>query len=164
MDKVKSYRSIYFNDERKWKSNNLLDDITQVGIKKAMGHICVTQDMSLKKLKKDFSNKLNYYLDDEIVPTFHVGDEKMIQTLINKNINILIKNNWKLSAKEVFYKVCVNDISHDDNKELYHFITDLFNSWCLFCEEPVWVFRKDSKTRKIPMSKFPFDPDLDYNG
>jgi hypothetical protein len=62
----KPYRSIYFNDERKWKSNHRDDDILQVGIKKAIGYICDLPDRypgrEIKLLEKESSEKGKFVL------------------------------------------------------------------------------------------------------
>lgn len=153
----KPYRSKEFNDERKWKAKSLLDDVTQVGKQKAMGYVLVETDKQLNLFKKKFGKQLTYYKSwgrNYSTPTFWVGDKKMIQDIINNNKDLLIKNDWSLDASEVFNRICIYDVDHEYSPELYHFITDLFNSWCLWCEKPIMVSGKSQ-----PDSASPFDPD-----
>ena len=65
---------------------------------------------------------------------------------------------WTKEVKkdDFFYKLCSEDVSHKENKELYHLICDLFNSWCLWCDQKIWL--PGSHT---PLSANPYDPDVD---
>lgn len=83
-----------------------------------------------------------------------VGDEKMISRHVNDNKELLMKSGWELDAKEIFDNIIHNEYDHGKDKELYHFICELFNSWCLFCEGCIW-----KKGYKEPFSVNPFDPE-----
>lgn len=150
----KPYRSPEFNDERKWKAKNLLDDVVQVGKQKAIGYVCISDTILLEDLETMFPTKLTYYKADRLVPVFYVGDMGMMQKIIDHNKDLLIKNNWSLNAVKVFDRVCREDVAHEENPDMYHFIADLFNSWCLWCEKPIWVAKKNQ-----PLSEHPYDPD-----
>lgn len=139
----KHYRSIYFNDERKWKLTCKFDDVYQVGNVKAIGY-------SSKDLlnNNDFNGKLIMIKGDHL----YVGDKHMIQSIADLNKEVLIKSGWTLDAEGIFNNVCNINIDHGSNIDLYHVIADLFNSWCLWCEAPRF---KDG----IAYSKNPYDPD-----
>lgn len=157
----KTFRSIDFNDERKWKSTCLLDDVLQVGSKKALGYVTAPPIENLSELADRFrtSGKM-VYLKEKIsscgdkISYLWVGDEILIQDVLNENLAILIKNKWPLSGKEVFDLVCRTDVDHFENIEMYHFICDLFNSWCLWCERTCF-----DENQKMFLSKDPYDPD-----
>ena len=89
-------------------------------------------------------------------PIFHVGNKPMIQNILDHHKDLLIKSDWPLNAKDFFYKLCFTDVDHEENKELYHLICDLFNSWCLWCDEKIWISGQSS-----PLSANPYDLDLD---
>ncbi len=131
--------------ERKWKVQGLLDDIFQVGYKKAIGYI--SQSKSLKysencknenfiELRKYFikTDKLTY-LDNKSLHKLWVGDKIMIQSILNKNKNLLLKNDWPIDAEKFFFRICKEYVYHNDNKQFYHLINKLFNSRCLFCSK-----------------------------
>ena len=149
----KIYRNISFNDERKWKRKHPLDDILQVGIKKAMGYVVNAQckdtptyPLDLEPIRdglikrglfakivweQQLINGEKWYVAERL----WVGDEKMIQAILNKHKSVLEAAKWPTKAEDVFNKVCENRCEHSDNKEMYHLICKLFNSWCLFCEK-----------------------------
>lgn len=83
---------------------------------------------------------------------FWAGDPVMMQPIIDRQKDILIKAGWATNAEEVFNKLVETDVGHDENKALYHTIADLFNSWCLWCEQPIFVGDK-------VLSGHPYDPD-----
>lgn len=156
----KPYRSVLFNDERKWKSTELRDDVYQVGIQKAMGYICLEEGESTEELDKRFSVKMTCFKpagNGYGAPTYWVGDAPMIQAILDKNKELLDKNEWSCNAAYVFNRLSLYQVNHEYNKELYHMITDLFNSWCLWCEpmtEPVLLDgRSDFLSANL------FDPD-----
>ena len=154
----KAYRSIDFNDERKWKKNNLLDDVIQVGIKKAIGYVCNQPIEEHRKLKKQFTkeNKLVFLDLFENFSILWVGDPQMMQNIIDKNKNLLLENGWKTDAKSFFKKIVKTHIAHDENEKLYHVICEFFNSWCLHCEKPT----KTIKNNKYEfLSEHPYDPE-----
>lgn len=157
----KPYRSTNFNDERKWKSNHPFDDVLQVGKLKAVGYVR-GEPFDIETLKNNFikSGKLVKLISG----TLWVGDHDMISLQINidKNVKILTNANWIISAEEVFNNICKNneDSQHNNNSDLYHLITELFNSWCLWCEYP--IYNKNSTSRyDYFLSQNPYDPDLD---
>lgn len=160
---IRPYRSIYFNDERKWKVNNKWDDVYQVGLKKAIGYVPIDFNSDeLFEIVYHFSksNKLfliNSNLNSIKNPdryTVWAGDKIMIQNIIDANLDIISKYKWPLDAEEFFNKICFENIRHKDNEELYHVINDLFNSWCLFCEIPIVA-----PNNFIHLSKNPYNPD-----
>lgn len=188
---TRPYRSINYNDERKWKSTQLFDDVLQVGIKKAIGYICSNKDdqerdkavienlvqqlfqqgklvsqketaITLKNLQfRGFNRdpKKLKLLDKSLdFWTFYVGDKDMIANIINQHQELLTKNNWKIDPEWVFNKICKEQVDHYDNQELYHVVCDLFNSWCLHCEEPDWTGPLVNK-EIVPLSRHPYDPD-----
>jgi hypothetical protein len=147
---MKPYRSIDFNDERKWKSKHPLDDIYQVGIQKSMGYVRYSSEINLEKLH--LSNSKLIFFKKGAVNTLWVGDIAMMQLILDSNKETLINNAWSIQASEVFDRICKHDVRHHENNILYHLITDLFNSWCLWCETPVW-----SEQSTEPSSKKPHD-------
>lgn len=164
MTNNRPYRSIDFNDERKWKRYHYFDDIFQVGIQKAIGYV------SIDSICKDYSvssidslkellirnNKLVYLKnknDEYGHGTFWVGDREMIQSIIDNQRDILNTHGWNDDAGQVFYRICQHSVEHEENRELYHLITDLFNSWCLWCDPRAIMI--DDKF----MSINPYDPD-----
>lgn len=154
------YRSDDFNDERKWKMKRSLDDVAQVGKLKAVGYVGEAPNRDLKRLKKSFvaKNKLAYFRPvggDMACDTLWVADMVMMFPILEANKNVLLKAGWPTDAEEVFLKLIYTDVDHRKSKKLYHMICDLFNSWCLHCEKPVWV-----PGRKEPMSENPYDPDM----
>lgn len=160
----KPYRSIRFNDERKWKRKHPLDDILQVGSQKAMGYVCETTDdedhfrENLIKVKKSLSEtgKLVYYKrrTKGWLPILYVGDKDMMQSILDRHKDILIEAGWDTDAELVFAKIYGEHIDHHKNKRLYHLIAKLFNSWCLFCESPI----KNPSGGPL-LSSHPYDPD-----
>jgi hypothetical protein len=162
----KAYRSIDFNDERKWKRNHPLDDVLQVGIKKSIGYICDSPEKELKILKKSFLKKDKFvFLEvapslDKRVPVLWVGDKVMMQNILDNQKDILMENDWPTKAKQVFQKIITDDVVHEENKILYHLIADLFNSWCLHCE-PYILVKENGKF--IYLSPRPYDPDEEVN-
>lgn len=87
-----------------------------------------------------------------------VGDEEMIQKVINNNQKVLSKIGFKPVAKNIFTKICEKDFDHDKNMDMYHFITELFNSWCLWCEPPSNCII-DQNGDYTSYSANPYDPD-----
>jgi hypothetical protein len=152
------YRSVDFNDERKWKASNLLDDVMQVGIKKSIGYICNQPTEEHRKLKKQFikEGKLVYLDLTEDFSILWVGDPQMMQTIIDKNKNILLENGWKTDTKLVFKEITKTDIAHNENKKLYHLICKFFNSWCLWCQRPI---KAPKNSKYSVLSEHPYDPD-----
>lgn len=165
----KIYRSIDFNDERKWKSKHRFDDVFQVGFQKAVGYLCWIPGKEDNELKEYIFNLLNMGLfePNKLVlvtnsssdshknfPILYVGDVAMMQPILDKNKKILIASNWSTDAKEVFYKIAYHDVLHNENDKLYHVICELFNSWCLWCEPSI---KKDNKFFSVD----PYDPELD---
>jgi hypothetical protein len=163
------YRSIDFNDERKWRRKHPLDDVLQVGVQKAIGYIvnakCTdtpTYPVDLEALKERLAKKgrlVDIMPPNESLPAeaLWVGDAEMMQPILDKNSKILVDAKWPTTAKAFFNKICRTDVDHDPipwlpnriaNKKLYHVICDLFNSWCLFCERCIWI---DGK----PLSEHP---------
>ncbi len=154
------YRNKLFNDERKWKHQNEFDDIRQVGIKKAIGYISYPQSNvcpGLIYLEDEFNDKLTAIVYCDCIAYLWVGDKYMIQNIINENSKIVINSGWPLDAYEFFVRLTKENICHDNNKKLYHVVCDMFNSWCLFCEEPVWFV--DGQLLNNPLSTHPHDPD-----
>lgn len=147
----KIYRDINFNNERKWKSDKEFADIYEVGDKKAIGYICFWKESKLDflyGLEKEFikNGKLaSVVIDSYKVEMLWVGDKRMIQSILDKHKDILIKNNFSLDAEEFFNRIKNEQINHDKNEEIFHVVNELFNSWCLFCEEPPTVIFKDNK-------------------
>jgi hypothetical protein len=165
----KPYRSIEFNDERKWKATHALDDLLQVGNQKALGYICSWKGetfkenvygQDIKALKRSLAKSgklvsLRKKHDGKCLVLW-AGDKKMIQKILNRHKSLLKKSRWTADAKEFFKRISRTDVAHDQNEELYHLVAKLFNSWCLWCEKPIWV-----KGRKEPLSENPYDPDSD---
>ncbi len=163
----KPYRSRDFNDERKWKSYHLIDDVKQVGLQKAVGYIIKSLTFSFTEntIKEDFvllekefkeQGKLTKIIRDKIpLEILWVGDPAMMKTILDNNEEIIVKSGWSVNPKEFFSKLCKTDIDHNKNRPMYHIIAELFNSWCLWCEKPIWF---DGNA----LSENPYDPDLDY--
>jgi hypothetical protein len=160
------YRSKDFNDERKWKSNHPHDDVLQVGIQKAIGYVCWLsghQTNDLKELVFDMfdSGKLVMFRGSNSIshmnfPILYVGDERMIQSIADRQKDVLVKAGWPTEAGLIFEKICSVGVKHDENEELYHLIADLFNSWCLWCDIPLWP---EGEKIHEPFSRNPYDPD-----
>jgi hypothetical protein len=162
----KPYRSIDFNDERKWKSTNLLDDVLQVGVHKAIGYVSASSVSSYKEnvigtdlleLEKVLikNGKITLLqVEDSNNSFLWAGDQEMIQSILNKNQNILLEYKYPTDAKEFFMKLASEDvIDHNSNQKMYHLVAELFNSWCLWCEDKIWIYGE-----KI-LSTHPYDPD-----
>lgn len=165
----RAYRSTEFNDERKWKSKSSLDDVLQVGTHKAVGYICQIEDhedhneQAILKLQSQLlaNGKLTIYEQDfdpdhEWCPSLWAGDEKMIQSILDRNRDLVITSGWPAQAASFFDRLVRDDVSHKNNRDMYHLICELFNSWCLHCEKTIWV-----KGRSAPLSEHPFDPDIE---
>jgi hypothetical protein len=163
----KPYRSIDFNDERKWKSNYKFDDILQVGIQKAIGYTAFTESEmdDLKDLENQFINngKITHSILNPKgfaynINVLWVGDLKMIQSILDPHKDYLRKKRYPVRAKNFFLKICEHHVDHDKDEKLYHIITDLYNSWCLWCEKLTC-----NKSGKVPqfLSTHPYDPDLE---
>jgi len=168
---TKPYRSLSYNDERKWKTTHLLDDVLQVGKHKAIGYVASEKNSSF------LENAIGYNLDElytqltkpgtlTVIRTNNerpgltklwVGDVKMMRRILNKNADIIIKNNWPLLPEKFFDRISVESIDHHNNPDMYHVVCDLFNSWCLWCEQPVWRKCPDGSTK--PFSVNSYDPD-----
>jgi len=160
----KPYRSIDFNDERKWKTTHLLDDVLQVGKQKAIGYVVdytkySTKEFDMQTIANQLSSqgKLIRIVDLNEMKLLWVGDKQMIKSILNKNASLTSNNGWPLDAEQFFNRIAVEDIDHTDNPEMYHVVCDLFNSWCLWCEKPIWKKFVDGSTRAI--SANPYDPD-----
>lgn len=167
----KPYRSIAFNDERKWKMNHLLDDVLQVGKHKAIGYVASEEKASFVE------NAIGYNLDDlckqltksgtlTVITTNNerpglkklwVGDVKMMRRILNKHTDLLRKSGWPVSPHKFFDRISVESIDHTANPDMYHVVCELFNSWCLWCERPVWRQCPDGSSK--PFSINPYDPD-----
>jgi len=178
IDKTKRpYRSRYFNDERKWKSHHIDDDVFQVGTHKAIGYILKDKDYNpdrdLNTLRNKFLKQNRFstiikpsdYLSRRIgMEILWVGDKVMIQNILDQQKDVLIKSKWPTDAKKFFDKICVTDVGHDENQELCHLIADLFNSWCLHCQGFSGVEKSEDGRSGVPLSDNPYDPELDNNG
>lgn len=156
------YRSVEFNDERKWKSKQDHDDVLQVGIQKAVGYtIFDTNDKeSLMSLHESMARQGKFvFIKEEKDYDFNVlwtGDKTMMQPILDKKKELLTQAECPHDAENFFKMICHDHVDHDENEELYHLICDLFNSWCLWCESPV-----RGPDRGVLLSKYPYDPDLD---
>ena len=171
-----SYRSIDFNDERKWKHKHPNDDVNQVGIQKAIGHICNDRNKfdsdGIKELQLKFleSGKFTHLKFDRSLYILHVGDKDWIQKILNINVELINQHKLNCDAEWFFNYIANNQIWHDEflneirpenkivSKDLYHMICELFNSWCLWCEPRIWHI-DDNGTSHL-LSADPYDPDL----
>lgn len=157
MIKRTHYRSIDFNDERKWKHKNPYDDVVQVGKQKSIGYVVLDHEDELNQfsISKDKFTNLKFREEAKFY-IYHVGDKQMMQGILEQNKDLLIASGWECDAEFVFNKICTTDIAHDENENLYHLICDLFNSWCLWCEP---LLKDVSGCYKF-VSVNPYDPDL----
>lgn len=155
----KHYRSVDFNDERKWKHKNPYDDVVQVGKQKSIGYVVLDHEDELNQFSID-KDKFSYMKFDEEGKfyVYHVGDKQMMQTILDQNKDLVIAAGWEVDAEFVFNKICTTHPCHEGQMELYHLICDLFNSWCLWCDPIDW--RDIGQGRRKPFSVDPFDPDL----
>lgn len=166
---MKNYRSIYFNDERKWKASSKYDDVFQVGVCKAVGYIyadtngfiskenCI--EYNLYDLEKSFvkNGKLTRIVSKIKYDELWVGDPSMIQFILDKNKKILTASDWSCEASVFFEKLTCTKVYHEQCPNMYHVISELFNSWCLWCEEKIWA--PDESGKNIPFSLHPYDPE-----
>lgn len=164
------YRSIYYNDERKWKSTSILDDVLKVGTVKALGYVASSMTFKFEENGHKYDlDKLATKLqspDKYVIMTYGeipkdkklwVGDQRMMSEVLNRNIETLRKNNWPFSPSEFFNRIIHENISHKDNPDMYHIVCELFNSWCLWCEKAISKKFADGSTKY--MSANPYDPD-----
>lgn len=169
---MKSYRSINFNDERKWKSSSPHDDVLQVGKLKAVGYVGYTKIDACYRagmlLKEEAPHIINHLLENNkfvhICDEFNgsgnscmtwiwAGDYFMIDSLIQKHASKIKKNNWPLIPEQFFARIIADNIGHDENPIMYHVINDFFNSWCLWCEQP--IINSDKFNPMKLLGKFP---------
>lgn len=160
----KPYRSLDFNNERKWKATDHLDDVLQVGKHKAIGYVVENisythKDFDMQALAGQLyaEGKLLRVVTEGDLLFLWAGDCNMIATILEANKSLIEKNGWPLTAEVFFDRLSVEDIKHSLNAEMYHLVCDLFNSWCLWCEVPVRKKFVDGSTRFI--SANPYDPD-----
>lgn len=158
------YRSIRFNDERKWKTTHLLDDVLQVGKLKAVGYVTerisfITKEFDLPALSIQLFNdhKLIRITEKGDVRFLWVGDPQMMSDVINKHIDIISNINWPTNSDEFLTKLSREHVEHRDNRDMYHVICDMFNSWCLWCEQPISKKHVDGSMQWY--SQHPYDPD-----
>jgi len=158
------YRSLWFNDERKWKSNDLLDDVLQVGKQKAIGYVIenttyLTKEFDMRALAEQLyaENKLIRIVEDGDMLLLWAGDSAMMRIILDKNKELIEKNGWPLEPESFFDRISSEDIDHHDNPDMYHVVCDLFNSWCLHCEIPIRKQFVDGSIKYI--SAHPYDPD-----
>lgn len=165
---AKPYRSVWFNDERKWKMTKLADDVLQVGVHKAVGYIFNLNFEEPNSPHKEKHNlvKIEKLLlkqgklvdirpgQDGRITVMHAGDSSMMKSILDNNKELLRKSKWPVTPKAVLKKIATMDVKHDENAPLYHVICELFNSWCLWCEKSIWVVGMTE-----PQSAQPHDPD-----
>lgn len=158
------FRSLNFNDERKWKTTQDLDDVLQVGIHKAIGYLYQntnyqhqTFDLQTLAAQMQAGNKLVAIVTEGDHTLLWVGDTQMMNAFLEVHKEVVTANNWSTVAKEFFDRICKEDIDHANNPGMYHVVCELFNSWCLFCERPIRKKFIDGSIRTI--SAQPYDPD-----
>jgi len=157
------YRSVDFNDERKWKTHHEHDDVYQVGTQKSIGYVIVefNEDDLLQKMKLDFKEKFTHIVRSEHFYVFWVGDKEMMQSILDYHQHLLAKSNWPLDAHSFFERVVTDDVYHDKDSYMYHLIAKLFNSWCLWCELPGQLKLNPDDNSGTYLSRYPYDPDVE---
>lgn len=162
------YRSLDFNNERKWKATSIIDDVTKVGIHKALGYASSAvgakykencKDYDLDQLAIDLQTPDTYVtlIDTERTKRLWVGHHQMMEKILNAKAEVVIRHGWPTTPKEFFDRISQEQVPHDTQPELYHVVCDLFNSWCLWCERPIPKKFVDGSTRFL--SQYPYDPD-----
>lgn len=161
---TRPYRSLDFNNERKWKSTHDLDDVLQVGTHKAIGYVSQntayqhqTFDLQALTVQMRDSNKLVTVVSEGNHILLWVGDTQMMNVILDAHKEVVLANGWSTVAKEFFVRLSKESIEHIHNPNMYHVVCDLFNSWCLWCEKSIVKKFIDGSTRYI--SANPYDPD-----
>jgi len=161
----KPYRSLDFNNERKWKSTALLDDVLQVGKHKAIGYVIQNKSYSIKEFDMQAlmeqlkaEHKLVRLVKNNGMILIWAGDSQMMTVVLDKHKALIEQNGWPTTPKAFFDRITVEDIDHFNNPDMYHVVCDLFNSWCLHCETPIPKKFVDGSTKYI--SANPYDPDI----